>query len=243
MRIVVYAISWNEECMLPFFLRHYDFADKIVIYDNMSTDRTCEIARAHPKVELRQYDSGETIDEHKYVDIKSRAWAGEAADWVISVDMDEFLYHENLLAYLALYTTSGITLVYPSGYQMVYDNDEFPVDDGRQLTEICKNGVFMEGCSKVCCFNPSAISDMNYDIGCHNCHPTGCPIWWDPMRPIKLLHYHYIGRNYQFNRCQMKYTRRTPEAIIYGWGATLDDDRAIKYRVYSEVLAKSVQVI
>ena len=45
MKIACYTITYNEELMLPHFIKHYkQFCDKIVVYDNMSTDRTKEIA-------------------------------------------------------------------------------------------------------------------------------------------------------------------------------------------------------
>ena len=44
MKIKVYAICWNEEIMAPYFLNHYQSITKdIVIYDNYSDDKTCDI--------------------------------------------------------------------------------------------------------------------------------------------------------------------------------------------------------
>ena len=54
--IYLYAICWNEEQILPFFFRHYDeIVDRYVIYDDGSSDRTVDICRVHPKVELRRF--------------------------------------------------------------------------------------------------------------------------------------------------------------------------------------------
>ena len=56
MTIHVYNIVHNEEFLLPYYLRHYEqFADKIFIFDDESTDRTAEIAKAHPKVTYLKY--------------------------------------------------------------------------------------------------------------------------------------------------------------------------------------------
>ena len=40
MRIYAYAICWNEEIMLPYYLHHYEkFVEKIIIYDNNSKSK------------------------------------------------------------------------------------------------------------------------------------------------------------------------------------------------------------
>jgi glycosyltransferase involved in cell wall biosynthesis len=49
-RLSVVAIVHNEERNLPDFLATHEFADEIVLVDSGSTDRTREIALAHPRV-------------------------------------------------------------------------------------------------------------------------------------------------------------------------------------------------
>ena len=101
MKVWAYVICWNEEVMLPYYLRHYEiFCDKIIIYDNMSTDRSQEIIKAHPKCELRLYDSKGEVRDDLYLKIKNHAWKearGQGIDYVIVGDTDEFLYHPNIL--------------------------------------------------------------------------------------------------------------------------------------------------
>jgi len=61
----VYTICWNNEFILPHFLEHYSqFADRIFIIDDHSTDLTAEIAKAHPMVTYSLYGfSGLNEDE------------------------------------------------------------------------------------------------------------------------------------------------------------------------------------
>jgi len=44
MTIDVFTTCYNEEIILPYFIRHYkQFARNITIYDNMSTDNSINI--------------------------------------------------------------------------------------------------------------------------------------------------------------------------------------------------------
>jgi len=52
MKIIVITVCKNEEKMLPWFLRHYDFADEIHIHDNGSTDGSLKILASNPKVKI-----------------------------------------------------------------------------------------------------------------------------------------------------------------------------------------------
>ena len=67
----VYALCWNEEKILPYFLRHYGrIASKIVIYDNESSDRSVEIIRSYPNTEVIPYSTDEKIDDFRWLGIK-----------------------------------------------------------------------------------------------------------------------------------------------------------------------------
>jgi len=71
MQIELYAVAWNEEKIIEYFLRYYSaFCDKIVIYDNESTDRTPEIVRSYPNTELRSWSSNNQINENLYLVMK-----------------------------------------------------------------------------------------------------------------------------------------------------------------------------
>src|SRR3990167_4792623 len=91
MRINVFSIMYNEEFMLPHFLKHYEkFADRIFIIDDHSTDRTAEIAKAHPKVEYSVYEH-EGLNEQEFNDTFYKFYKANPSDWAVVVDCDEFL--------------------------------------------------------------------------------------------------------------------------------------------------------
>lgn len=57
MRIIATCRVRDEEKNIERFLRTHQWADKILIADGGSTDRTIEIASAYPKTEVRNYDN------------------------------------------------------------------------------------------------------------------------------------------------------------------------------------------
>src|SRR5436190_13957749 len=99
MKVHIFSIMWNEEYILPYFLRHYEtFADKIYIFDDRSTDRTADIAKANPKVELLEYDypTGVDDDDHsRCFENAYKKYSSGVADWVFCVDADEIIYNQN----------------------------------------------------------------------------------------------------------------------------------------------------
>ena len=132
MKLWVYTFCWNEEKIIPYFLRHYGewlCAEKIVIFDNESTDNSLgEINRwGHLDIEVRPYS---TADMHSELGamkpLRDECWqeARGKADWVAIVDMDEFIFHNDIFGFLDRCESRGIGLVRTYGFEMV--SREFP---------------------------------------------------------------------------------------------------------------------
>lgn len=206
MRVHVYAICWNEIRLLPFFLRHYSpLAERIIILDDGSTDGSIEFLQQQPNVTLivANRDGGSYIDQ-------SRAFFNEAwkqsrslADWVITCNIDEHVYHYDLEAYLRRCRQEGITLLPASGYEMVALR--FPPPHGR----LCDHVRFgtrsnkLNGPSgmidKVMIFNPNALEDIHFSHGRHGISPAGNVVLPQPTE-LKLLHYKFLGPEYTMIR-------------------------------------------
>lgn len=78
--------------MLPHFLKHYEaVADRIFIIDDHSTDRTAEIAKAHPKVTYLEYPY-EKFDEEEFSRTLEDTSREYLSDWAVCVDGDEFIH-------------------------------------------------------------------------------------------------------------------------------------------------------
>ncbi len=176
MNIDVYTMVWNEERRLPRFLNHYrQFARTIHVADHGSTDRTPELlAAASIRVEHLPDDGFFHWDGPDGVLAwRNNAWKqSRDADWVIVVDVDEILYHHDLLTYLLNCRNRGITVPGTYGFQMI---DE------------CR-GAPSWWFSKDCIFRPDVVDEINFNHGCHVANPTGL-VERDQDPELKLLHY------------------------------------------------------
>ena len=169
MKIACYALAYNEEVILPSFIEHYNkFCDKIVIYDNMSTDNTKQIALDNGCEVISWEAPGGGLNDQSYLDIKSNCYKENRGsyDWVITVDSDEFYSHkggvDGLVSCLEDYTKLGVTLPKVTGYNMVGTDD-----NNLDINKITK-GVRDVSYSKRCIFNP--MLNMKWDFGCHPQH-------------------------------------------------------------------------
>lgn len=81
-RISIVIIAKNEEARIEDALKSARWADEIVVVDDMSTDRTVEIARKY---------TDKIFTRKMVVEGRHRNWANSQAtgDWVISIDCDE----------------------------------------------------------------------------------------------------------------------------------------------------------
>jgi glycosyltransferase involved in cell wall biosynthesis len=220
MRILVQTICYNEEQMLPYFLRHYEqIAEKIIVYDNYSTDFSPVLVDAHPKAELRFFETDDKSHEPSEVAVKNRAAEnGRDYDWVIVCDMDEFLWHRRLYTALTKYKSAGITIPYASYYHMIAD--EFP-ETTQQIYDRVRNGF--RGISKHVLFDPAGVDQMNYGPGCHFAAPTGPSIVYGPNAAtwdgsqwiggsrdgLKVLHMRLLGLEWLIDRFQLLGERKS----------------------------------
>lgn len=202
-RVCILATCRNEAHLIPFFVRHYStFADNIVIWDDKSDDGSRELLAACPKVILKEWGHDNGLDDHWAHEFWYRTipeFSGQA-DWIMLVDMDEFVLADDPQAALAAIADYEVGTT--AGFQMV--GDAFPVDDGAsQIYDIHRSGIVAPIQSKAIIVRPSAKVGWNY--GRHqleNCQATVSP------RPyFKLLHYRFIGRDYTASRNGRNYDR------------------------------------
>jgi len=208
MKIICYFINFNDSWYLPFFAKHYQrFCEKIIMYDNHSTDASRNIAE-ELGFEVRTFGRFGVLDDQHYLDVKNHCWKeqiGKGVDYVIIVDADEFVFIDDL--------QPGPSAPIVTGFNMI--SEELPVEE---ITEI-NTGAYSESYSKQAIFNPDLITEIHYAHGCHRNKMTGRIVREGNCR---LLHYRQIGglqrmldRHAEYRDRMSKFNRQHGMGIHY----------------------------
>ena len=241
MIVHIYSLCWNEERLLPYYFRHYDaIADRYFIFDDASTDASLDILANHPKVKIgRFHKQPESFVGSAYV-FNNNIWkrSRNKADWVIICNMDEQLYHPDLLNYLKQCKDAGVTVIPAAGYQMI--SDSFPNSDKR-LCDLITFGMPYKKMSKFCIFNPNQVEEINYKHGRHYANPVGRVVY-PHRRDLKLLHYKYLGLDYLITRFAELSTGLRRIDLEKGWGARYLSERKAIEQSFHDVWAASSEL-
>src|SRR6185436_5072198 len=134
MKVEVHILTYNEEAILPYTLRHYNtFAQPVVVHDAFSTDRTREIAKEYGAVVL-DWDCPE-INDLIAMNLKNSCWKGTGADFVICADADELMYFPRGTSWsLEMYKEVGVAIVKPHGFELC--SATFPKTQGQIYEEV-----------------------------------------------------------------------------------------------------------
>jgi glycosyltransferase involved in cell wall biosynthesis len=234
MKLHVYTVCFNEERMLPYFLEHYArWASKIVVYDNMSTDRSAEIIRSWPNTEIIPFDTDGQLQELRLTEIRSNCWKGDDADYVIVCDVDEFLHVDDLPEFLA--AQPEIDVFEALGFNMIARR--FPSDYSRSLLDQVRRGSFAGNYCKMMLFKPRSVHAMNYGPGSHTASPEGsAPLRvlraTDHAGRLRLLHYKYLSLDYLVDRHTTLAGRLGTEYSTHGYAFHYLDSRLRSLRKY-----------
>lgn len=195
--------AYNEAILIPYWVRHYrTFCDRVIVYlDNDTDDGTGEIAQREG-AEVRPFVGG-FLDDQAFVDFAQEHYveARGQAEWVAWTDVDEIIYHPNLVARLAELRASGVTLPNVDGFSMV--SDQPPSGQGQIYDEI-RRGFPDQNYAKVCIFDPNL--DVLWSTGKHTAWVPGSRSD-DGTDPLKLLHYRWLGPAWHEARNARNYAR------------------------------------
>lgn len=190
-RITVLTWMKDEEHILPFFLRHYDFADRIIVWDNGSKDRSREMLEANPKVEIRTWDSGGELRDDQLRQMKNEEYRKTGPGWNFVVDVDEFVWSPNIKGFLDLCDIHGITLPQTQGFDMV--SRQLPVDDGKSsLMDLVKEGRPNPMYNKFCVLRDTC--QVTYWYGAHWMVDGKGRLVVSSEKKLKLLHFRYLSK-------------------------------------------------
>jgi len=171
MRIALITLCYNEMEILPWAVDYWkEFADKVVVYDNESTDGSIEFLRQFPWVDLKTYHT-EGMNDLVVTAIKNNAWKQYADyDWIVVCDMDEMLYaKDGVRNVLESYNASSAGIIYPQWYALVSDN--VPLYNGELLHRIRPLWCPLPNEAKPLIINPRLVEDTNFSAGQHYCSP------------------------------------------------------------------------
>ena len=197
-----YNDEWLLEKMVNWYRKKLIGHELIInIYDNESTDRTPEIAK-ELGCNVYHWNTGGKLKNQEYIDLMNTVWKDSKADYVILVCTDEFIDIDPD-------KINGSTILQCVGYDMIGDGSV----EIENLVEGIRNTVQ----DKSCIFSPKDIKDINYEHGCHVCHPTGNVIT-SSYRPL-MYHMSMISPEWILSRYQRGRTRLSDLDIRMGWGA------------------------
>ena len=234
MKIELFTFVYNDEDLLPFFLRHYaPIVDNMTFIDSGSTDKTLDLIKAHKVIQ-----TGLTWwDWDKLHEIRNNIWKQSNYDLVFFPDLDEFLYRQNLREFLEKNTYDIYQM---EGFQMV--SESFPKPDTDILS--INLGVPMPLYNKYVVFNPKA--DFSFPDA-HNIKTTSDNI---SRFAIKLLHYQHLGVENMLKRTELIKKRVPSDSYtIHIRGNILDIfPHFVRYREectanIKQLLLKAIKVI
>jgi len=236
MNIEVFTLTYNNEKMLRYFLRHYStFCSKITIFDNQSTDNTVNVANEYGATVI-EYDTGNTFDEATMMEICNNCWKGSEADWVIILAVDEFVYHPEIVKVLETVNGTVINLPY---YNMVAE--KFPETDGQIYDEVVM-GLQGPWDKSLTMFCPRALSETNYGPGGHFSNPVGNVIL-EKNTGINTLHMSELGRDYIREHFRIGASRLSENNKKQGWGGHYYQTEDQWGKIYDENFKNAINII
>lgn len=210
MKITLYFIGWNDAYYLPFIKKHYgQFCQRIVYYDNHSSDNSVELAESFG-FEVRNFGTIGQLNDEDYLTVKNNCWKEERgkSDYVIVCDSDEFLVIDKLEG----------TLPVVKGYNMI--SDKLPVNEIFEAN----TGAANENYSKQVIFNPEHIEEINFVHGCHKNNAKGL---LTTNGHCRLFHFRQIGGVQRLIDRHSDYRERMSafnKRFNMGWHYNVSDD-------------------
>lgn len=200
MNITLYTVLYNEQEILPYFLKHYSqYVNKIVVYNNNSTDRSIQILNdwKECEIEIRECNTNNQYDEQSIIDLKNNCWKDDDSDYVIVCDVDELLYHPNLIEFIKKQPFTDYFT--PQGFHMI--GEEIPTDYTKQIYDIIKVGTRDDQYDKNVLFKRKSIVETNYSPGCHASRFKGeSNLLNYSGEELKLLHYKWLSFEYVYEK-------------------------------------------
>jgi hypothetical protein len=242
MQIDLYCFCYNESKIAPFILDYWaKFVTNAYVYDNGSTDGTQDILLAENRfnVELRHYDTGNTLNDGIITDLRNDIWKQSrgVADFVVVCDFDEALFCANIISTLQYMLDNNKTICAPIIYELTSEVLPAYTPDKLMHQNIGQGMLHMKY-GKHILFNPNLVNEINYSPGAHVCRPTGVVNYYD-NKDIYLFHCKRIDRELFAERFIMIKNRMSEINKHNGWGVQYTASLHEAMKEYDEMLNKS----
>lgn len=228
-KILGITTTYNVIDKIPYVMPYYERMgiDKLIVYDNYSTDNTVKELSKYNFVEIRYYKT-ESFNDWAILDIKNNVWKEykNEYDWCIISDFDEVLYsRKNFKEVLKEKSKQGKTYLNKIGLNLL--SREFPPINDKLIHENVKHG-FIWDCddeipgvwgNKVLLFDIKNTDITYTEIGSHSCkitEETNKPFDDDiSFFHIKLIDFnHVLNLSLTYNERIKKYGLNCYEKFI-----------------------------
>ncbi len=214
-RIEIHIITYNEQIMLPFTIKHYRrmFKDpKFIVHDNGSTDDTIMLAKLAGADVVSFTTEGMNDTVHRL--IKSEAAMNCKSDWVLVIDCDEHcMVDDNDLNELEERT---VNIVHFDGYD-IFDKQNSPEEAAK-----APRGCGSPGYCKPVLLRPWQFKELEFGAGAHALEKLvpadGREVIWSKAE-YKLIHYKHWSPQWHLDRSHELAKRQSQENLRNGYSS------------------------
>lgn len=176
MKVCWVCLCFNEIDILPFVSAYWErVADKVVVYDNGSTDGSIEYLKKLPYVEIRHFDSnGQNDIIQKQVKEKAYMEFKKDYDIIIMSDMDEVFYFNDFKAVSEAFINRGYNVLITPIFSLCEASKPPYIEDKllhQQCTKFYKQRMNhtqgFEDVSKFSIFNCHTVDSVQMSVGQH----------------------------------------------------------------------------
>lgn len=220
------TLAYNEAKMIPYVMAYHERLgfDKLIVYDNESTDNTVELIKQYPFVEVRTFSTGNHMDDETHSKLKSdtiREFAGEENAWLYVGDFDEVLYYNgNFKDFLSAMDSSGCT--YYNGQLINLVRREFPETDKLAHETADIFNYFGDGGNKTTLIKASGSRSVRFTPGAHSVtvsHTLPAKSINSVTSDLKAFHLKFIDYNNAINKMKNAVLRFSDRNKQCGYGS------------------------
>lgn len=175
-KILWMTLCYNEEQILPWCIDYWKrVADKVIVFDNYSTDSSIDILSKEDFIEIKKFKT-DGQDDVMQAWIKNTKWQQykDEYDYIIWTDTDELLYSDDLDSILDEMDKGGYNVLGCPIYALCEDSKP-NYEDGKLLHQLCHKFYKQrmnhqppyEHLAKFSLFNPKLITETGFSVGQH----------------------------------------------------------------------------